>query len=45
MVIRKFRIGEAIYDGYYLNDGTDDIECLTPHGREIFFSWEYTLIG
>lgn len=45
MMIRQFKVGSNIYDGYFLPDGSGDIECLTPSGRELFFSWEFELIS
>ncbi len=46
MMIRQFKIlatGQA-WDGYYLNDGSGDIQCLTNKGHEIFYQWEFELV-
>ena len=46
MMIRQFKIlatGQA-WDGYYLNDGSGDIQCLTNKGHEIFFECEFELV-
>ena len=43
MVIRQFRIKATgqVWDGFYLQDGSGDIQCLTNKGHEIFYEWEF----
>lgn len=40
MVIRKFKVRGQVWDGFYLQDGSGDIQCLTNRGVEIFCAWE-----
>lgn len=45
-MIREFKIlatGQTC-DGYYLADGSGDIQCLTNKGHEIFFEWEFEVV-
>ena len=46
MMIREFKIlaTNQIWSGYYLTDGSGDIQCLTNEGHEIFFEWEFELV-
>ena len=43
MMIREFKILSTgqIWDGYYLQDNSGDVQCLTNKGYEIFFEWEF----
>jgi len=45
-MIRKFRILSTaqVWEGFYLQDGSGDIQCLTNKGHEVFFNWEFELI-
>lgn len=50
MVIRDFKITDQrrsdygeVYKGYYLNDGSGDVEVMTRKGREVLFTWEFEL--
>lgn len=49
-MIREFEIKDnkrvdfgQVYDGFYLSDGSGDVEVLTRKGREILFTWEFKL--
>ena len=47
MMIREFRIlatGQT-WDGFYLADGSGDIQCKTNKGEEIFYDWEFELLS
>lgn len=46
MMIRQFKILATgqVWDGYYLQDRSGDIQCLTNKGHEIFFEWEFELV-
>jgi len=41
MMVRQFEVNGQIWDGFYLQDGSGDIQCLTSKGYEIFFPWEF----
>ena len=41
MMIRQFKVNGQIWDGFYLQDGSGDIQCLTNKGYEIFYEWEF----
>ena len=46
MMIRQFKILATgqIYDGFYLQDSSGDVQCLTDKGHQIFFEWEFELV-
>jgi hypothetical protein len=50
-MIREFKIKDnrrldfgQVYDGYYLPDGSGDVQVLTPKGHEVLFFWEFELV-
>jgi len=45
-MIREFKILATgrVWSGYYLQDGSGDINCLTNKGHEIFYVWEFELM-
>lgn len=47
-MIREFKITDpkridcgAVYDGWYLTDGSGDAMIKTPRGEEILYAWEF----
>jgi len=51
MMIRSFKITDnkrrdfgIVYDGFYLQDGSGDIQVLTPRGTEILYTWEFSIV-
>ena len=50
-MVRKFEITDKkrfdfgqVYDGFYLKDGSGDMQCLTNKGHELIHTWEAELL-